>query len=183
MLFPKQRKAVNVIGNALGKAMIIYKRNIEKKLLVLRLVFLLLLILLSFSFIINYHNLGYFLIVIFLGLSTIVIKDFRVYSNSITISKYYLFGLINKNWKLHEESIVGAFSMDSDFGAHTEYPQFDFNQHEAGCLMSLFSIFMPSRIVAKEFKIEVTDKLGLRSSSVYVLLNEREYNYLKKFLA
>jgi hypothetical protein len=74
--------------------MVMYSRNVSKKLFSLRLAFVLLSIICFLAFIFRQNNLGYFIAVVWLTLSTIVVKNIVIKADSLVITKYYIFGLI-----------------------------------------------------------------------------------------
>ncbi len=81
--------------------MIIYKRAIEKRLLSLRVSFIVLSAICALSFIYDYDKVGYLASVLLFTLIFIVVKDFTVSSDSFQISKFYFFGLIKRSWRFN----------------------------------------------------------------------------------
>ena len=78
--------------------MVVYKRNIESKLLALRMVFALI-VLTGFYSIIKHHAIvSYFVVSVFIFVSIIVVKELDVSFDSFNVTKYYFFGLIKRKW-------------------------------------------------------------------------------------
>ena len=162
--------------------MIIYKRNIDKRLLSLRLTFFVFGAICFFAFKYHYDNLGYFIAVALITLSIIVVKDFIVSFDSFSISKYYFFGLIKWRWRFNKEDKIKASSFGSDFGQDGEIPDYDYEASELGCLFSIFSTFVPPKITMKKFKVGKFDEFNRPLKSVHILLDKPEFNYLQKFI-
>ena len=162
--------------------MIIYKRDIERRLLSLRLLFLILGTACFFAFKYHYDNLGYFILVVLIFMSIIVVRDFKVYSESFQISKYYLFGLIKRQWQFNKGSKIEITSFDSEFGAEGDPVDLDSTGTGLGCLVSIFSGFMPSRVTKRRFNIEMFSEANKLLKRVHIVLEKPEYNYLKTFI-
>jgi hypothetical protein len=162
--------------------MIIYKRYIDKRLWSLRLTFFILGTICFFAFKYYHDNLGYFIAVVLITLSIIVVKDFIVCSHSFSISKYYFFGLIRKTWRFNKGDNVKVSSFGSDFGQDGEITVHDDTVSGLGCLFSIFSIFLPSKITMKEFKLEKFDEFNSHTKNVYILLNRPEFIHLETFI-
>jgi len=162
--------------------MIIYKRNTDKKLLSLRVVFFVLVICCLFTFKYSYSNLGYFLLVIFITLSIIVIKNFMVFENSFQISKYYFFGLVKLKWEFNKSDNINVTSYDSDFGQDDDMPNID-DSTGTGlvCISSIFYIFKPSKIIYRQFNFELLDQNFTYLKSVNVALDDHEFNFVKDY--
>ena len=160
--------------------MIIYSRDIYKKLFVLRLSFVLLLPLCILSFLYGNSSLGYFVSVALLTLCPIVVKDFVVEESSFYISKYYIFGLIKVTWKFDERHLLKITSFGDAFGSVGDSTHEGSGSSELGCLYMILSVFLPPVVIQKRFKLsQIKDQ---RSISVDIMLNEAEYDMLKRFL-
>ncbi len=59
---------------------------------------------------------GYFIALIFVALSIIVVDDFVVFTDSFQITKYYFFGLIGRSWRFTAEDNIKVSPFGSDFG-------------------------------------------------------------------
>ena len=162
--------------------MIIYKRYIDKRLLSLRLTFFMLATICLFAFKYHYDNLGYFIAVVFITLSIIVVKGFTVWSDSFLISKYYFFGLIKKTWRFNKGENIKLSSFGSDFGQDGDVPDIDNIASGVGCLFSIFGMFVPPKITSKEFKVEKFDEASKLLNSVSVFLDRPEFNYLQTYI-
>jgi hypothetical protein len=162
--------------------MIIYKRYIDKKLLILRLTFFILGTISFFAFKSHYDNLGYFITVVLITLSIIVVKDFIVLIDSFLISKYYFFGLIKRTWRFDKDENIKISSFGSDFGQEGDIPDIDQTASGLGCLFSIFSVFAPPKITNREFKIEKFDEINNLLNRVHILLDKPEYEFLQTFI-
>ncbi|MFT3704158.1 MAG: hypothetical protein QM802_17455 [Agriterribacter sp.] len=162
--------------------MIIYKRHIEKRLLALRLSIFILgaICILAFKF--QNENLGYFIAVILILFSIIVVKDFEVRPNSLKISKYYFWGLFCRRWEFNKEDNIKVSSLGLDFGQEGDTPDFDDAGAGIGCLFSIFSLFAKPKITMKQFKIDKFDESNIHLKSVRILLNRSEFKYLETFV-
>jgi hypothetical protein len=162
--------------------MIIYERNINKKLFSLRIVFFLLVTSSLLAFQYNHTNLGYFLSVVTITLSIIVIKDFIVFEDSFQICKYYFFGLIKRKWEFNKSSNINVTSYDSEFWQNDDMPNIDDSSGTGlGCLFSIFFIFKPSKIVNRQFNFELLDETFKHLKSVHVALNNNEFGFVKDY--
>jgi hypothetical protein len=162
--------------------MMIYKRYVDKKLLSLRLSFFILVPTCFLAFKYLYNNLGYFIAVTLITISIIVVKEFIVFSDSFQISKYYFFGLIKRNWQFNKAENIRISSFGSDFGEDGDIPDNDPTASGIGCLFSIFSVFMPPKIVKKEFKIEALNKSNNLIKRTNIFLDKCEFNYLLTFI-
>ena len=159
--------------------MTIYKRNIEKRLFSLRLAFLLLGSVCFLAFKYHHDNLGYFVTVVFIILSVIVVKDIEISVDSFLVSKYYFFGLIKWTWDFNKGNNIKVSSYGSDFG-HDGESSFHYDTPTGlGCLFMIFEVFLPPKIVMKEFKIEI---INSPSKRVYILLDKYEFDNLQKLI-
>lgn len=163
--------------------MIIYKRNIDKKLLGLRLSFFILGSICFFAFTYHHESLGYITAVAIISLNFIVVKNFMVSSDSLQISKYYFFGLINRNWQFNKGDNIKISSFSLDFDEDDHSPYVDDGNSGIGCLFFLYSSVVPPKITRKEFKIEKFDLSNHRLKRVHILLDSYEYKCLRKFIS
>ncbi len=161
--------------------MIIYRRHISNRLLALRLSFIIATLLCVLAFKFHFENLGYFLSVLLVVSSLIVINDFVVTDKELIVSKYYLFGLIKINWKYLKFDHIKITSYGSDFGKEGETPDFQ-NVSDLGCLFSIFAVFQPYRITKKSFTLEKLDDSNKKKTKVQILLNSVEFRHLKEFV-
>ncbi len=162
--------------------MVIYKRNIYKKLLSLRIVFFVLITSFLLSFKYNQSNLGYFTSVVLITLSIIVIKDFIVFEDSFQVSKYYFFGLIKRKWQFNKSDNINVTSSCSEFGQDDNMPNIDDSIGSGlGCLFTIFFIFKPSKIVNRQFNFEQLDETFTHIKSVNVALDNNEFGFVKKY--
>lgn len=157
--------------------MIIYNRNIDKRLFSLRLTFLILAAVCFLAFNFNHDNLGYFVAVVIIMLSIIVVKDIVISVDSFFVSKYYFFGLLKRTWNFNKGDNIKLSSFGSDFGQGGELFFPDDTGIGIGCLFMIFEAFLPSKIVMKEFKIE---KINSPSKKVHILLDKYEFDNLQK---
>lgn len=159
-----------------------YKRYIYNRLLSLRLSFFTLGIICFLAFKYHHDDLGYFITVVLLTLSIIVVKDLIVCTDSFQISKYYFFGLIKRTWQFNKGENIKVSSFGSDFGQDGDIPYIDDSASGLGCLFSIFSIFVPPKIIKKEFNVEKFGETNNLLNRVNILLDRPEFNYLKKFI-
>jgi hypothetical protein len=115
--------------------------------------------------------------------SIIVVKDFEVYPESFQISKYYLFGLIKRKWQFNRGDKIEITSFDSEFGAEGDPVDTDITGTGLGCIVSIFSAFMPSTVIRKGFNIEMFNEEKELLKRVHIVLDKPEYNYLKTFIS
>ena len=162
--------------------MIIYKRYIDKKLLSIRLTFFILGTICFFAFKSHNDNLGYFIAVALITISIIVVNNVTIFFDSFLISKYYFFGLIKMTWCFKKVDKLKISSFGSDFGQEGEITVHDDTASGLGCLFSIFSIFLPSKITMKEIKIERFDEFDNLTKKVYILLDRPEFNFIKTFI-
>ena len=161
--------------------MIIYKRDIGRKLLSLRILLFILGTVCFLAFHYQYNNLGYFIAVVLILLSIIVVKNFIVFQDSFQISKYYFFGLIRFRWKFNLEEKFKILSLGADFGGEGDV--LNTEPDAAGCLLLVLSVFFPSGsgVIKKEFRIERSGKVNTPFSRVHIFLDRVEFNYLQGF--
>lgn len=163
--------------------MIIYNRNIDKKLLSLRLSFFILGLICFFAFNDHHESLGYIIIVALLSMSGIVVKNFIVSYDSLQISTYYFFGLINRTWQFNKGDNIKISSFSLDFEEDDDIASVDDGGSGIGCLFFLFSSIIPPKITRREFKIEKFDLSNQRLKRVHILLDRYEYKCLQKFIS
>ena len=161
--------------------MIIYTRNIDRKLISLRSLFVALCIICLYAFPNNFLNLGYFISILLILLSIVVVKNFIIFTDSFQITKFYFFGLIKRKWQFERGENIQIKSYGSDFGQEGEVPDFGDSETGVGCLFYIISIFNPPKITYKEFTIQVLGKAGALKR-VQILLNQEEYNLLETFI-
>lgn len=159
--------------------MIFYKRNIESKLFSLRLLFLILATSCFLAFKYHQDNVGYFVSVILIMVSMIVVKDIVIYVDSFLVSKYYFFGLIKSTWNFKKEMTIKLSSFGSDYGENGESPMYDDPATELGCLFMIIAIFSPPAITMKAITIETIDTPVQR---VVLALNKYEFDTVQKFI-
>lgn len=159
-----------------------YERNNHLRLLILRLSLIVLGTICSLAFMFNNQNLGYFIIVIILSLSFIVVNGFSVQDDSFQISRYYFFGIFKKRWQFHKVDHLKISSFGPGFGEDGNSSYLDDGETGLGCLFSLFTLFVPPKIQRREFKIESFTDTNDRQSTVSIILNKEEYNYLVPFI-
>ena len=162
--------------------MIVYRRNIFRKLLSLRFSSLIIGAICFFFFYYHFDNLGYFTVVVLCTLAIIIIDDFIVSENSFSISKYYFFGFIKWTHLFNKGDKITASSYGSDFGEDGEIPDYDASSG-VGCLVSIFYVFVPPKISMKDFKIRKFDDYNTSIKRIQILLNKSEYEHLKKFIS
>ena len=161
--------------------MIIYRRNISNRLLALRVSFFIATLLCVFAFKYHFENLGYFLSVLLVTSSIIIVNDFVVTDQELNVSKYYMYGFIKINWKYLKNDQIKISSYGSDFGKEGEIPDFQ-NTSDLGCLFSIFAVFLPYRITKKSFTLERLGESIQHKRQVQILLNEVEFGHLQKFV-
>lgn len=162
--------------------MLNYKRHIDKKLLSLRLIFFILTTICFFAFKYQNENLGYFIAVVFLALSIIVVKGLVVFSDSFLVSKYYFFGLVKRTWQFTKGENINISSFGSDFGENQDISIHDDSASGIGCLLSIFLFLVPPKITIKRFSIEKFDETHKLLKSVSLLLDRSEFKYLQIFI-
>jgi len=162
--------------------MIVYTRKILPKLLSLRLSFLILFIFCIFAFKNSFLNLGYFLSVVLVSLSIIVVQNVIVSSNNFQIVKYYFFGLIKFKWRFVKTDNLKLKSYGSDFGAQGEYQDTDTTGTGLGCLFSIFAGFMESEIIRKEIRLEKFSNISKVANRVDIKVDRFEYKLLQAFV-
>lgn len=127
----------------------------------------------------HYDNIGYFVSVVLISLSIIVVKDVVISVNSFLVSKYYFFGLIKRTWNFNKGDNIELSSFGSDFGQDGESSFHDDTATGFGCLFMIFEVFVPPKIVMKEFKIE---KIDNPYKTVSILLDKYEFDNLLKLI-
>ncbi len=164
--------------------MLIYKRNIQKKLISLRGSFVILGTTCFYAFINNVSNLIYFSSLIIITLSILVIKDFVIFQSSLQITKFYFFGLIKKEWHFGKNENIQLKSDSSSFGDEGDISNFDSEEAATvGCLFSIYGIFFPPQISSKEFTIEVLSYSKKVIKRVHIFLNKKEFNFLQALIS
>ncbi|MDB5200967.1 MAG: hypothetical protein JWQ27_376 [Ferruginibacter sp.] len=136
--------------------MIAYHRNIQFKLLVRRIAFVLLAGLIVHLFNGNLTDYAITLSLVVLTLSFFPVTSLTVNADHIDIKKYYLFGFLPLTRTLHTKDILGISSfelqLESDTDAH--YPA-------SGCLISIALIFLPKpTLKIAMFTIQYLNKNG-----------------------
>jgi hypothetical protein len=160
--------------------MVMYSRNVSKKLFGLRLVFVLLSISCFLAFIFQQNNLGYFIAVVWLTLSTIAIKDIVIKADSLLITKYYIFSLVKFSWEFNKADKVKLYSLEASFGEDGG-PIFQYDDGSGlGCLLMIVEVFLPSKIVKQQFTIEDINSPRKR---VQILLSKLEFDSIKNWLS
>lgn len=159
-----------------------YKRNIDRRLLILRLLFLVLVTGCIGSFAGQQEGLGYLLAIILLTLNFIVITGLTVRNGSCCITKYYAFALIKQTWRFNEEENIRISSLDPDFGQDTDMPDTTAEPEVLGCLWTFFAAFIPSKVTKRRIKIEKLDDAGKPINRVGILLKSQEFKYIEQFI-
>lgn len=160
----------------------IYNRNINRRLLMLRLLFIVLMTGCIFSFARQQEGLGYLLAIILLMLNFIVVTGLTVTAGSFGITKYYAFALIKQTWRFNKGDNIRLFSTDPDFRQDVEITDVNDEPGELGCLFTVFSSFTPSAITKRQYEIEKRDEDNGSIKKVRVLLSRTEFNYLSTFI-
>jgi hypothetical protein len=161
--------------------MVIYKRNIENKLMALRIVSLLLGFLCYYSFDSFNTNLGYFLSVILVLLSIVVIENFKVFPNSFQVKRFYFFGFFPVKWNFMKDEF-DIRSYGSNYGEEGDALELGQAETGAGCLFYLFTIFSSKgRITHRKFILRKKGSGLFSLNRVDILLSNEEYELLKGF--
>ena len=159
----------------------IYKRNIDKKLISLRLFLFLSVTLSTFLFINKDFNLFYIIATILLFCSLIVVVDFKFDLSSFTIVKYYFFGLIPVTWNFQKTEEIFITSMGTTFDDLPDLPNHD---HSQSGLYILYGCIYPllgrPKIEKVRFWISKTKKNGKKSSSISIFLTFSEYGMIEE---
>ena len=163
--------------------MIFYRRNISGKLIALRGISIVTAILCYLSFDSGYTNLGYFLSVVLVFLSIIVIKDLVVFPDSFRVKKIYFFGFLPIGWRYTKKEKIILHSYASEFEEEDDAGGFSNMETAAGCLFYIYSVFgKQNRITHRKFTIKKeVDKPGFRGE-VEIFLSKREYQLIKKII-
>ena len=148
----------------------------------LRVSFFILVTICLFAFKNNYNNLGYFIAVTCIMLSIIVINDFTISSSTLSVSKYYFFGLFRIKWHFNKGDKLKITSLGSDFGQDGEIPDYDRTASGLGCLFSILSLFSKSQIIIKEVKIVKLNEVDKVTKSVYINLDRYEFKQLQTYI-
>jgi len=156
----------------------LYQRDISKKLISLRAISITLVFFCVLSFLNHSTNLGYFLSVVVLFSLFIVVKDFRVNTNTLQVKKYYLFGFLPITWAFGKINIGYEF-YDSGFGKE-EDPFFGDEEFWLGCLAFILTLGRANKITHISFKIYNKENRSV-FKSVHILLSKEEYNRLFDF--
>jgi hypothetical protein len=162
--------------------MIMYKRNIRNRLLSLRLLFVLLLTISYLAFKSHNYNLSYFIVVVMIFTSIIVVTDFIIFIDSFHISKYYFFGLFRVKFNFNKLEKVQIISNGVNFGEDDEINYSDETDTGIGCLFTIFQFFYTPKVAKKEFFIERNSENIDLKKRIKILLDETEYNCLKALM-
>ena len=162
--------------------MLIYDRHIEKRLLGLRISFFILVTAFVLAFINHNEKPVYFISVVLFSLSFISIKKFIVSKDSFQISKFYFFGLIKRTWIFKKSDNIKVSTFGTDFGEEGDFPFVDSGDSAPLSIISFFFIVARPKITMNEFKVEKFDETNWLISSVRILLNKDEFNYLNSFI-
>ena len=160
--------------------MIIYQRDIFKKLLFLRFLFFLLIVVAILAYKAKVLNLFYFSVVSFIMLSIIVTKNFIINDEFLKIEKYYFFGWVRfrRVFKKQIELSVlperATFGLEGDFEAGAV-------ESEIGCLLTIIGFFLPNKIIKQDFYLEQNEFPYELKKGVYIRLDQNEFNLLEKF--
>lgn len=160
----------------------IYNRNINRRLLILRLLFIVLMIGCILSFVGRQEGFGYLLAIILLTLNFIVVTGLTVADGSCCITKYYAFALIKQTWRFNKGDKIRLYSTDPDFGQEAQEITVAEEPVELGCLFTVFSVFAPSTITKRQYEMEQRDEYNDSIKKVRILLSPAEFNYLSTFI-
>ena len=159
--------------------MIIYKRNIERKLNSLRLLFVIFLTSGFLLFAKEHSNFGWLIAILFIFFSLIVVTDLRAEINSLTIVKHFFFGFIPIKWRFDKGDKLIIRSDGTNFDDEAPIP--DAGDHAGlgalfGCIMP---VFVKTRIGSIEFAIQKIKKNGKTTHKLFIFLNAAEYKMLQ----
>lgn len=158
--------------------MILYQRNKQRRLLILRLLFC---VLAACVFVAGYfHRQGlvWLLAIIMMGMLFITLHDIIVTGQYFRVSKYYCFGLIKRTWQFNKQDVIRVNAYGADFGQDAE--DADIETEDVGCLYSFFFLFTDAKITTKKYKIEQLNELGDTVKRVHVYLSKVEWEHLQK---
>ncbi len=162
--------------------MIFYRRNIYGKLIFLRLLSLVTGILCYVSFDAGHTNFGYFLAVVLVFLSIIVIDDIILFPDSFQVKKFYFFGILpirhsfNKNEKIVFHSYASGFEEEEDDG-----DGFVNMETAAGSLFYIFSLFgKKNKVTHRKYTIKKVDGNSGFTGRVEIFLSRQEYELIKE---
>jgi hypothetical protein len=163
--------------------MIFYRRNIYSKLIALRGLSIVTGILCYLSFDAGYTSLGYFLSVVLVFLSIIVIKDIVVFPDSFRVKKVYFFGILPISWSFKKNEKVVLHSYTSGFEEEDDADGFSHLETPAGCLFYFYSVFgKKNRVTHRKFTIGKEDgKTGLLGKTE-MFLSKQEYQLIKDII-
>lgn len=159
--------------------MIVYKRNIEKKLFVERILFVAMTALCVYAFSNGFTNAGYLLAVIWITTSLIVIKNVVIETKVFEIKKFYFFGIITKTYPFAKGSAITIKSFDADYGEKVETTEMWDVEPGPDGLLSL--PFLRPRITHRNFTIKELDDAGVITKKVKIGLDKNELALLQDF--
>src|SRR5688572_18581766 len=105
--------------------MIVYQRNINFKLLLVRILFLVLAISVLKAFELGWEKFTYFSVIIFLCAALISITDFSIYHDRIEVLRWYCFGLIPVKW-------TTGNTVEGRLETYRMYDEITFDNHNGG---------------------------------------------------
>ena len=162
--------------------MTIYNRDIRKKLIFLRLSFLIIVSVCFFGFTYSIYSLATLAIFVSLIMSTIGVEDLSIYTLSFVITKSYFFGFIKFSKRFEKNKTINVKPIGGDFGNYEEAFVEDPHSTGIGCLLSIFFFLLPRKKTIREFYLEMLDENKIVLEKVYANLNKQEFGFIKEFL-
>ena len=163
--------------------MIFYRRNIYNKLIVLRGLSIVTGILCYLSLDKGIVNLGYFLAVVLVFLSIVVIKNLVVFPDSFQVKKIYFFGVFPVNWNFRKDERVVLHSYTSEFEEEDDADGFSHMETTAGCLFYIYAVFgKQNRITHRKFSIKKEISKSGFLGEVEIFLSKEEYQLIKDII-
>lgn len=163
--------------------MIFYKRNIYGKLFILRSISFVAGVFCYFSFKDGYTNLGYFLSVVLIFLSIIIIEDLVVYPDWFKVKRFYFLGLLPVKWTFCKADNVVLHSNTSGFEEEDDADGFSHFETPAGCLFYIYSLFgKKNRVTHRKFTIKKKAVAPGFRNSVEMFLSKPEYQLINEII-
>lgn len=150
--------------------MVLFKRNINSRLRILRLVLVVALPLCIWAFRSGLSNLGYFLSVMLIFGAFINIIGLSISQNSIHITRYFLYGCIPVNWTFRKEVIANTRLFQE---IETEYLP------SSSTLLDLVAIFFPIKFKLQRLNLKYKRKNG-SEGFVKLNLSKEEYKLISQ---
>jgi hypothetical protein len=160
--------------------MIIYKRNIERKLNSLRLLFVIFLTSGFLLFAKEHSNFAWLIVILFLFFCLIVVTDVRAEINSVTIIKHFFFGFIRVKWNFNKGDELIIRSDGTAFEDEAPIPVAGDESGLGALFGCLVPMFVKTRIGTIQFVIQKIKRSGKASNRVFVFLDENEHNMLQQ---